>query len=221
MIGVSRLRGGWALAWMLVVGAFMLLLAIPPVTLPADSAGLRRFLVPLNGETAVAQTFAMTADGLHIVELAPQATGPVASGTIRFELTEQGSGVVRQGELPAESLLSSSFHGVEFAPIGDSKDSIYRLELMSSETDPVHGIGLAATKGHRYPDGAMQINGRERWADLAFRAVAPAGRSTWSRLMAMESPPPGVSRRGAILTALTLYLIAAGFVLRTFWHWHP
>ena len=86
---------------------------------------------------------------------------------------------------------------------------------MSSESEPARGIGVRATKGERYAGGAMQINGRERWADLAFRAEAPGARSIWDRLMAMEMPPPGVSSRSVILTALTLYWLAAGFVLRT------
>ena len=60
----------------------------------------------------------------------------------------------------------------------------------------------------------MLINERERWADLAFRTVAPAGQSGWTRLMAMPASAFGVSRGHVILMALALYWIAFGLVLR-------
>jgi hypothetical protein len=207
----------WLAAWGIVGLALVATMITPPVRLPADGLGLREFVVPIDQETAVSQTFAMTADGLRAVAVEPAALSAAPSGKVRFELTEEGSGVVRSGDVAAASLLSSASYVLEFAPIDDSKDAVFRLELMSSATDPARGIGVRATKGARYAGGAMEINGRERWADLAFRAVAPGARSTWDRLMAMELPPPGLSRRSVILTALALYWLAAGFVLRMVW----
>ena len=198
-----------------------LTLAIPPLTLPSDPLGVRGFLVPIDRDTAVSQTFTMTADGLRAVEFRPSAMDDAVSGSVRFELTEEGSGVVRSGDLPAARLVSSPAYRLEFASIDDSKDSVFRLDLMSSETSPVSGVAVWATKGERYADGALQINGRERWADLAFKAFAPPGRSMWDRLMAMKSPPPGLSSTAVILGALAAYWLASGFVLRAFWRWHP
>jgi hypothetical protein len=210
----------WILGWGLIAVATALTLAIRPVTPPSDQLGLRRFRVPIDMDTAVSQTFTMTADGFHALEFQPAAVGNGVSGRVRFELEERGSGVVRSGEMSAADLLSSSSYRLEFAPIDDSKDSVYRLELMSSGNQPATGIAVWATKGWRYAEGAMQINGRERWADLAFRTFAPAGRSTWERLTSMQSPPPGVSPRNVILASLSAYLLASGFVLRAFWRWH-
>jgi hypothetical protein len=210
----------WILAWVIVGAALALPLAIPPVTLPSDGLGLRGFLVPIDGDTAVSQTFTMTADGLQAVEFRPSATGDAVSGSVRFELTEVGSGVVRRGDLPARRLVSSPSYRLEFASIDDSKDSVFRLDLMSSETAPASGVAVWATKGKRYADGALQINGRERWADLAFMAFAPPGRSMWARLMEMP-PTPGVSSAVVILAALAGYWVASGLVLRAFWRWHP
>jgi hypothetical protein len=70
-----------------------------------------------------------------------------------------------------------------------------------------------ATKGERYRGGALQINGRDRWADLAFEALAPGARSDWERLVSMQSPPPGVSPRGVILAGLAAYMLMCGVVL--------
>ena len=193
-------------------------LAMPPVRLPSDGLGVRRFLVPIDGETEVSQTFTMTADGLRAVEFRPSAMDDAVSGSVRFELTEEGSGVVRSGDLPAASLIASPSYRLEFASIDDSKDSVYRLDLMSSDVEPVSGLAVWATKGERYAEGALQINRRERWADLAFKTFAPPGRSMWARLMEMP-PTPGVSSAAVILAALAGYWLASGFVLRAFWRW--
>ena len=205
---------------MLVTAAAGISLALRPVVLPGDEVGLRKFQVPVNAETAVSQTFAMTADGLHGFEFEPQALGGAPSGRLTYELTETGSGVVRQGELPVARALSSSSYTVEFEPIEDSKDAVYRFDLASSPSEPATGIAVWATKGDRYPNGAMQINGRDRWGDLAFKVLAPGARSAWTRLIAMQSPPPGISSRAVILAALAVYLLMSGFVLRAFSRFH-
>jgi hypothetical protein len=185
-----------------------------PVALPADDLGLRRFQVPVTPEMTVSQTFAMTADGLHAVEFQPQAVTDAPSGTLTYELTEEGSGVVRHGSIPVVRALSASPYIVEFEPIDDSKDSVYRFDLSSSASEPASGIAVWATKGERYRGGALQINGRDRWADLGFKALAPGARSVWERLLSMQSPPPGLSSRGVILAGLAAYLLMCGFVLR-------
>jgi len=200
----------------LVTAAAGISLAVRPVVLPADDVGLRKFQVPVNAETAVSQTFAMTADGLHGVEFRPEAIGDAPSGTLTYELTEAGSGVVRQGELPVARVVASSRYTVEFEPIEDSKDSIYRFDLASLPSQPASGIAVWATKGSRYDNGALQINGRDRWADLAFKTLAPGGRSDWDRLVSMQTPPPGVSSRTMILASLAAYILMSGLVLRAF-----
>ena len=193
---------------------------MPPVRLPSDVVGLRSFLVPINQETTVSQTFTMTADGLGAVEVRPDVMGGAVSGWIEFELTEEGSGVTRRGGVAAASLVPATPYRFEFAPINDSKDARFRLDLRSSETAPVIGLAVWATKGERYADGALQINGRDRWADLAFRTSAPAGRSIWDRLIEMDPPPPGISSRIVILSALAAYMLISGFVLRAFARFH-
>jgi hypothetical protein len=208
---------GWIAGWALIVAAAVLSLTVPPVVLPADDLGLRKFQVPVNRELAVSQTFAMTADGLHGVEFLPAVVGDAPSGTLTYELIEAGSGVVRRGNIPvARAVAAPSAFMVEFEAIEDSKDAVYRFNLSSSPSEPASGIAVWATKGDRYPGGTLQINGRDRWADLAFRAVAPGAKSDWERLVSMQSPPPGVSSRTAIVAALAVYLLMCGWVLRVF-----
>ena len=212
---------GWILGWTLVAAAAAISLNVRPAVLPADDVGWRKFQVPVNRETAVSQTFAMTADGLHAVEVQAEAVGEAPSGILTYELSETGSGVVRRGEVPvARVLASSSPFTVEFEPIEDSKDAVFRFDLASSALEPASGIAVWATKGDDYPDGALQINGRDRWADLAFKALAPGAQSDWERLVSMRSPPPGVSSRTAILAALAVYMLMCGFVLRVFSRFH-
>ena len=97
----------WLAAWVIVGLALVVTAVTPPVSLPADRLGIRRFVVPIAAETAVSQTFTMTADGLRAVALEPVELTAAPSGQIRFELTEEGSGVVRSGAIAAVSLLSS------------------------------------------------------------------------------------------------------------------
>jgi hypothetical protein len=207
-------RHGWIMGWTLVTAAAIISLTVPPLALPADDLGLRRFQVPVNPEMTVSQTFAMTADGLHGVEFQPEAAGDAPSGSLTYELVESGSGVVRQGQISVARALSSSPYTVEFEPIDDSKDAMFRFELLSSPSEPARGIAVWATKGDRYRGGALQINGRDRWADLGFKALAPGARSDWERLVSMQSPPPGISARTVILVAFAAYMLMCGFVLR-------
>jgi hypothetical protein len=207
-------RHGWIVGGAFVAAAAALSLTSRPVVLPADDPGLRRFQVPVTPEMTVSQTFAMTADGLHAVEFQPAAVSDAPSGNLTYELTEAGSGVVRHGSIPVVGALSSSPYTVEFEPIEDSKDAMYRFELLSSPSEPARGIAVWATKGDRYVGGALQINGRDRWADLGFKALAPGARSAWERLVSMQSPPPGLSSRGVILAGLAAYILMCGFVLR-------
>ena len=206
--------------WALVAAAAASSLTVRPAVLPADDVGLRKFQVPVNAETAVSQTFAMTTDGLHGVEFQPQANGNTPSGALIYELREVRSGVVRRGELPVARVLSSPVYTVEFEPIEDSKGEMFHFDLSSSPSEPASGIAVWATKGDRYSDGTLQINERDRWADLAFKVLAPGGQSAWERLVSMQSPPPGISSRTAILAGLAVYILMCGLVLRVFSRFH-
>ena len=173
----------WAPAWIAAGVVLVIALRMPGVSLPASSAGLRRFQVDINSATSVSQTFLMTADGLEAIEVSTAATHPIATGNVRLELYDvtDGASFIHGTDVRAADLVTAPVFRFEFPPIDDSAGQTYRVDLRPSDLPPA-GVAVWATKGERYRGGSMLINDRERWADLAFTAVAPAGRSSWDRL---------------------------------------
>lgn len=184
----------YAAAWWLMPIGYGLLFVMPSVMLPGDNLGIRRFRTPpLGPNIRLGQTFVMPTDGLHAIDVSPVGAGTRPAGDVLFELYElHDAGFervatrVRSLEVPAEDLLGGSSYGFDFTPILDSKDRTYRLDLVPS---PAQGVAFWATKGERYPGGRMQVNGRERWADLVFRVHAPIP-SVWERLMTLHERSP-------------------------------
>ena len=210
-----RILSAWFLAWLIVGVASVAALTTPPVRIPADRLGLRRIQVPLQPNMTVSQTFAMTADGLYAIEMAPARGEDAVAGRLRLELHEEGSDLVRSTEVSAATFMSGSSYRFEFDPIEDSRDAVFRLDLFSSASSPAKGIAVWATKGER-SEGTLLINGRERWADLAFRTFAPGGRSAWRRLLDVASVREHY--RGAIVFGLlAAYWGVLGLVLRVLW----
>ena len=193
---------------------YAVLLAAPSVTLPGDSLGFRVFQTPaLSPSLRLGQTFTMPGDGFHAIEIFPSAVGGPVSGKIQLELYELDSGhseiaLVRTGEASSSDVVRAPSYRFEFAPIVDSKDRTYRFDLIASEGE---GVAFWATKGERYARGVMRANGRDRWADLAFRAYAP-NPSVWRRLMTLRETNP-VRAYLVIAAGLAIWLLL-GFILR-------
>jgi hypothetical protein len=205
----------WAPAWIAAGVVFVIALRMPGVSLPASSAGLRRFQIDINSATSVSQTFVMTADGLEAIEVATAGTPPTATGNVRLELYDvsDGASFIHGTDVRAADLVAAPVFRFEFQPIDDSAGQTYRFDLHPSELSPVAGVAVWATKGERYRGGSMLINDRERWADLAFAAVAPAGRSSWDRL---RDGSDGASPAALTIVAFAGYWAALGVVLRLF-----
>jgi len=200
-------------AWWLVPVVYIVLLAAPSVTLPGDDLGIRRFRTPpLGPDMRLGQTFTMTTDGLHAIDVFPASGGERIVGDVRFELYE-----VRNNELIpaattevlAEDVMSGPSYQFEFAPIPDSRDRTFRLDLVAS---PAEGIAFWATMGERYAGGSLHANGRDRWADLAFRVHAPAP-SVWGRLMTLRDTNP--VRAYVVMAAFMAIWLLLGLVVHT------
>jgi hypothetical protein len=192
---------------------FAALLAVPTATLPGDRVGVRRFQTPpLGAGLRLAQTFVMPIDGLHRVEVYPVATSSV-SGDMRFELYEiqpvYAANPVHRVRVPAAQVTSAPVFPLDFAPIHDSSDRTYRLEI-----ETLNGTGPAfwATKGERYDGGTLQVNGRDRWSDLAFRTYAPVP-SVWGRLMTLRASNP--IRAWFVVVAFAAMWLALRSLIRT------
>lgn len=142
---------------------------------PGNGAFLRRFTTPeIRREYTFAQRFRMNRDGLNAIEFHPTSAGSLASGEIRFALVDMTDDdrerVVRTGGVPWTSVVNRSSYRFEFAPIADSRHKSYRFEI--SATAANSGVALVAAKGvDRYPDNAMAVNGRVRWAGLIYQTT--------------------------------------------------
>ena len=156
----------------------------------------------------------MTANGLHAVELFAASSGQRVSGNVRIELHDitKGQNIVlmRVAEIAASDLVKAASYRFEFAPILDSRDRVYRLDFMSSETRPAEGVGFWATKGERYEEGALHMNGEARWADMAFQVYAPSP-SIWRLLTTLLETNP--IRGYIVLGAFAAIWLLAGVVV--------
>jgi hypothetical protein len=214
---LSRLA--W-IAWTAVGVVSLLLLATPSVTLPAADLGIRRFLTPdVRPGTRLSQTFTMTTSGLSAVEFSAAPAGERVAGRLRLTLVDvtrdpNANAVLRSAEVAAVDLVRAPRYRFEFVPVADSKQRLYRLDVASADTQPASGVALRATKGERYPAGSLFVNGIWRWADLAFKADAPApsiGRMVvdwrpadrWRRTVAIAGLLAGWLALGAVFQALS------------------
>ena len=201
-----------AVAWFGVPVVFAVLLAAPSVTLPADDIGLRRFQTPeLGPDVQLGQTFNMPADGLHAIEVFPVAVGDPVSGFVRFvlyDVTEGRAIRLRGTVVSTDSLVQAPLFQFEFPPIGDSADHSYQLDIMS---ESAAGVAFWATKGERYAAGSLRINNQDRWADLGFRAHAPAP-SVWGLFMTLREERP--ARAHVVSGSLIVMWLLLGFVIR-------
>jgi hypothetical protein len=185
----------WAgIGWWTVPLVYALLLAAPSVTLPGDDLGIRRFQTPQpTADVPLGQTFTMTGDGLDAIEVFPTAVGKQVSGSVLFVLYDDTDGIrlthVRSADVRVEDLIKAPSYRFEFPPILDSEGRSYRLGLVPSAIAPAEGVAFWATKGERYATGSLRINNRDRWADLGFRAYAPAP-SIWRLFMTLWDERP-------------------------------
>jgi hypothetical protein len=198
--------------WVVIGVASLAMLAVPTVALPSDSRGLlRRFVTPeIVPDLRISQTFQMTGRGLRAVEFQPTAIGPV-SGVVRIELhdvTAHDDTLLQAVDVRAADLVRTQRYQFDFPPIANSSARTYQLDLTSPESSPAHGIAVWATKGTRYSGGTMLIDGEPRWADLAFRAEAPAP-STWDLLRRTDA-----LTRDVVFAAGGVAWLALGLVVR-------
>jgi len=209
------------LAWLAWAGCGIVLvysLTLPVATLPGNAAWLRRFETPeIVPGRVLNQTFTMNRDGLTAIEFALVPVGP-PSRDVRLALldvTYAGNArAVRTSTIKAPALGDRRSFRFEFVPIADSRFHTYQLEV--SGTDGPSGYALVATKGDRYAEGTMGVNGRARWADLVFQTfVSPPVGSTWKTLWTRQAEPGRASGR-LILALLGLNWVAMGLLLREF-----
>jgi hypothetical protein len=215
-MSARRLVGGW-----LAIGALLaasLSVAIP--TRIRDGLGLRRFVTPeitgcdLRNDalfcTFASQSFVMNADGLRAVEFMPVAVGRRIEGQVQLRLVDLARlQVIRTADVNVADVLRDDVYRFAFEPVADSRDGRYRFDVLA-RTD-TRGMAVRATRGDRYPGGALLWNDQPRWADLAFEADAgsrPAWRALWSYRKAPDARPGGSTALLALVAYWALLLVA-------------
>jgi len=115
-----------------------------------DDLGIRRFVTPdVTRDWRVSERFRMNTDGLAAITVRPVAAAAPA-GRLRFELrslTPSATRVARRAEVAASELAGVDAYRFAFAPIADSRDAAYQLDITSSSDAPSRGIAFAATRG--------------------------------------------------------------------------
>ena len=181
MIGIKTVVAGVAAGLQLPLALAAAVLGSPRAA--GDDVGLRRFRTPeITPSYRLAQRFTMNADGLSAIEIYPSRDGD-PDGTIRLELrsVDGPRPVARTAEVRAADVAAAPSYTFQFMPIAESRDRSWVLEIASSPSAPSRGVSLWATRGARLGGAALFINGRERWADLAFRTQST------------QPPPPVVA----------------------------
>ena len=175
------MRSGPERAVLVAVGAGILLIAMGAAgafdeALPGRPLGFNRFQTPEIGvDRRMSQRFFMIEPNLSGVDIRPVAIGPV-QGKVQLELRairDDSAVVVRGTEVSAEDLVRADTYRFNFDPILDSRGHSYRLDILSSPESPAGGVALWATKGPRFNDGYLSVNGLERYANLAYRPYVP------------------------------------------------
>jgi hypothetical protein len=201
-----------SVGWWLPPLVYAALLAAPSVTLPGDNLGIRRFITPtLTEHMRLGQTFTMTADGLEAIEVRPVLTDG-RPGDVRLELYQRdrnGDATLVRTATKSAAVDGNTVWRFEFMPLLNSRDQEYRFDLIASNDS---GVAFRATKGERYFAGSLQANGRDRWADLAFRADAPTP-SVWTRLMMLRETNP--LRANLVMAAFIGIWLLVGLLVRT------
>lgn len=167
----------------------------------------------LSDGSVVSQTFRVRANGLRAVTLYPRPATLVA-GEIRMVLHRGMSAkddirVVREQTVPALEFARRPSWTFAFAPVEDSYDGFFRLDLLPGGGS--RGVRLLAVAGDTYREGTMLLNERSVPADLKFETSA-ARASPVSRVAARF----GDDARARMLLVIAGLLTAAGWLLLLF-----
>lgn len=180
---------------------------------PGNRLGLRRFQTPeIAADVRIGQSFKMNAPDLNAIDVRPAAIGPV-SGSVRLELRDidiSDGPVMRAAEVAAADLVREGLYRFQFAPVKESEDRFYQLDISASPDAPSKGVVMRASRGEGFRDGTLLFNDRARWGDLAFQTHTPTV-STFRQLFGASNLP----RSSGVIALAGLFIswLALGVVL--------
>jgi hypothetical protein len=163
----------------------------PSLTLPRD-----------GGDARLTQTFRLGTDGFNELTLYPVARA-AAAGRVDLTLSdvsdEARARVVHRETVEARTIAAAASYRLSFAPVADSTGRLFQLDIaiLNGAT-----VGFRSVADNLYHDGALRVNGRPEWGDLAFEARATE--DTPYRQFLARALPAGWPRGAAFWIALLL-----------------
>lgn len=186
--------------------AVVFLFRAPLVEAPAPYTRAGAFDVTLTRHEAVVQEIRMPATPVHRLRLLLsncQSSGHPGTIAVRAAPTDTPDRILAEGSVQVPAGDCPRWHDVELLPPLTAAEG-QRLALqVSAVVAPGAELRVGATKGDRYRDGRLWVNGALAWPDQNLEFVAySAPEPTWSKLL-------GIGRLlaadlGIALTVITL-----------------
>lgn len=187
---------------------------------PRSTLGRPKFLAgEVSGGTVVSQTLWLDAPGFHRIRIYAEPFSESVTGDVVFtlkEVTPHAERELYRIVRPAAAVVQDDAFDIDFPALAQSEGRRYRIDVRAPNTPVGHGVGLWATNGERHAGGALFIDGKEQWGDLAFDAFAASSRAFDYLDRPLHDKPWPVSARwflGAVFVAYNVALAALLWML--------
>jgi hypothetical protein len=220
--GRARLAPVLAGLWLIAIIAlqaylcFVRTVGVPLNPLPRDPLPMPRD----PGDARLAQTFRAGVDGLEEITLYPLVTAAAANSPARVDFTlsditnDASPEVVFNTTVAARALAAAGArYTLQFPALARSQGRVFRLEIAINGVDARAPVAFASVADNVYREGALLVNGRPEWGDLAFGARA--AQDTPFKQFVSRALPAGWPRAGGLWLALLVAYDAACAAL--FW----
>lgn len=204
----------WGAAGVVAAIAFeVYLLFVQAHGTPRTSGAGASWVGELAGAKVYSQTIRIDASGWYEIAFRARPHESQVQGDAVIEIVD----VLSQGTerllfrrvIPAAELVKSSWYRHRFPPLDDTAGRLFRLDVRLPTTPAGFGLALAKTYDNPYRQGALYIEGRERWEDLVFttRATRATVFGNLQRLWSDWPPVMGLILFWTILIVYTLALV--------------
>ena len=147
------------------------------------------FNVVLSRHEAVVQEVRMPATPVHRLRLLLsncQSSGEAGTIAVRVAPIETPDRVLAEGSVQVPAGDCPRWSDIELLPPLSAAEGRQLALQVSAVVAPGAELGVGATKGDRYADGLLWVNGALTWPDQNLEFVAySASEPTWSKLVAI------------------------------------
>ena len=180
-----------SLATVVVLGglAAVFLFRAPLVEAPAAHMRAGAFGVILADQEAVVQEIRMPATPVQRLRLLLsncQSSGPPGTIAVRVTPIEMTDRILAEGSVQVPAGDCPRWYDIELLPPLTAAEGESLALQVSAVVAPGAELRVGATKGDRYRDGRLWVNGALAWPDQNLEFVAySAPEPTWSKLLAL------------------------------------